>query len=27
LGHSRIGTTERYLHVRPNDSSTMYLPE
>ncbi|MEG4797801.1 tyrosine-type recombinase/integrase [Microcoleus sp. LAD1_D1] len=27
LGHSRIGTTERYLHVRPNDSSAMYLPE
>jgi integrase/recombinase XerD len=25
LGHSRIGTTERYLHVRPNDSSAMYL--
>ncbi|NER27621.1 MAG: tyrosine-type recombinase/integrase [Symploca sp. SIO1C4] len=27
LGHSRISTTERYLHVRPNDSSAMYLPE
>jgi integrase/recombinase XerD len=27
LGHSRIGTTERYLHVRPNDSSAMYLPD
>lgn len=27
LGHSRIGTTERYLHVRPSDSSAMYLPE
>jgi integrase/recombinase XerD len=27
LGHSRIGTTERYLHVRPNDSSAMYLSE
>jgi integrase/recombinase XerD len=27
LGHSRIGTTERYLHVRPNESSAMYLPE
>ncbi|MBD0363097.1 MAG: tyrosine-type recombinase/integrase [Coleofasciculus sp. C3-bin4] len=27
LGHSRMGTIERYLHVRPNDSSAMYLLE
>jgi integrase/recombinase XerD len=26
LGHSSISTTERYLHARPNDSSSRYLP-
>jgi integrase/recombinase XerD len=26
LGHSDITTTSRYLHARPNDSSSMYLP-
>ena len=26
LGHSGIGTTGRYLHARPSDSSSRYLP-
>jgi site-specific recombinase XerD len=26
LGHSSIATTGRYLHARPNDSSSRYLP-
>lgn len=26
LGHSSIATTSRYLHARPNDSSSLYLP-
>jgi integrase/recombinase XerD len=26
LGHSNVSTTSRYLHARPNDSSSMYLP-
>ena len=26
LGHSQISTTGRYLHARPNDSSSRYLP-
>lgn len=27
LGHSTIATTGRYLHARPVDSSSMYLPD
>ncbi|MCT7952710.1 tyrosine-type recombinase/integrase [Ancylothrix sp. C2] len=27
LGHSSISTTERYLHARPDDSSSRYLPK
>ena len=26
LGHSSVATTERYLHARPQDSSSRYLP-
>lgn len=26
LGHSNIATTSRYLHARPTDSSSLYLP-
>ncbi len=26
LGHASLSTTERYLHARPNDSSSRYLP-
>ncbi|MEC4805821.1 MAG: tyrosine-type recombinase/integrase [Jaaginema sp. PMC 1079.18] len=26
LGHSSIATTERYLHARPDESSSQYLP-
>lgn len=26
LGHDNVATTSRYLHVRPNDSSSMYVP-
>jgi integrase/recombinase XerD len=26
LGHSDISTTGRYLHARPSDSSSRYLP-
>lgn len=26
LGHSSVATTGRYLHARPNDSSSKYLP-
>lgn len=26
LGHASIATTSRYLHARPNDSSSLYLP-
>lgn len=26
LGHAQISTTGRYLHARPNDSSSRYLP-
>ena len=26
LGHANIATTSRYLHARPNDSSSLYLP-
>lgn len=26
LGHSQLSTTGRYLHARPNDSSSRYLP-
>jgi integrase/recombinase XerD len=26
LGHATITTTGRYLHARPNDSSSHYLP-
>ncbi|QRF22834.1 tyrosine-type recombinase/integrase [Alicyclobacillus sp. TC] len=25
LGHSNAATTSKYLHVRPEDSSSMYL--
>ncbi|PSB24244.1 tyrosine-type recombinase/integrase [Chlorogloea sp. CCALA 695] len=25
LGHAKIATTERYLHARPTDSSSLYL--
>lgn len=27
LGHSSIATTGKYLHARPNDSSSFYLPD
>ncbi len=27
LGHSSVSTTGRYLHARPNESSSFYLPE
>jgi integrase/recombinase XerD len=27
LGHASVATTGRYLHARPNDSSSFYLPE
>jgi len=26
LGHANIGSTSRYLHARPTDSSSLYLP-
>nr|WP_242032970.1 MULTISPECIES: tyrosine-type recombinase/integrase [unclassified Coleofasciculus] len=26
LGHELVATTSRYLHARPNDSSSLYLP-
>jgi integrase/recombinase XerD len=26
LGHSSLTTTSRYVHVRPDDSSSLYLP-
>lgn len=26
LGHENVATTSRYLHARPNDSSSLYLP-
>ena len=26
LGHSSVAVTGRYLHARPNDSSSLYLP-
>jgi integrase/recombinase XerD len=26
LGHSSVGSTSRYLHARPSDSSSLYLP-
>ncbi len=26
LGHASVATTSRYLHVRPNESSSLYLP-
>lgn len=26
LGHASLATTSRYLHARPNDSSSLYLP-
>ena len=26
LGHASVATTSRYLHARPNDSSSLYLP-
>lgn len=26
LGHESVATTSRYLHARPNDSSSLYLP-
>ena len=26
LGHTSVATTTRYLHARPNDSSSLYLP-
>jgi integrase/recombinase XerD len=26
LGHASVATTSRYLHVRPDESSSMYLP-
>ena len=27
LGHSSFTTTSRYVHVRPDDSSSLYLPQ
>ncbi len=27
LGHASVSTTGRYLHARPNDSSSLYLPD
>jgi integrase/recombinase XerD len=27
LGHSSLTTTSRYMHVRPDDSSSLYLPQ
>ncbi len=27
LGHASVSTTGRYLHVRPSESSSLYLPE
>jgi site-specific recombinase XerD len=27
LGHASVSTTGRYLHARPNESSSMYLPD
>jgi integrase/recombinase XerD len=27
LGHSSLTTTSRYVHVRPDDSSSLYLPQ
>jgi len=27
LGHASVSTTGRYLHARPNESSTFYLPD
>lgn len=27
LGHASVATTSRYLHARPNDSSSLYLPD
>ena len=27
LGHSSVAITERYLHAKPTDSSSLYLPE
>lgn len=27
LGHASVSTTGRYLHARPNDSSSFYLPD
>jgi integrase/recombinase XerD len=27
LGHASVSTTGRYLHARPTDSSSLYLPE
>lgn len=26
LGHTNVATTSTYLHARPNDSSSLYLP-
>ncbi|MBD2033913.1 tyrosine-type recombinase/integrase [Leptolyngbya sp. FACHB-321] len=26
LGHESVAATSRYLHARPNDSSSLYLP-
>jgi integrase/recombinase XerD len=27
LGHSSFSTTGRYLHAKPSDSSSFYLPD
>jgi len=27
LGHASVSTTGRYLHARPSDSSSFYLPD
>jgi integrase/recombinase XerD len=27
LGHASVSTTGRYLHARPTESSSLYLPE
>jgi site-specific recombinase XerD len=27
LGYASVSTTGRYLHARPSESSTLYLPE